>query len=96
MQFVLNSSLLLNHATQLATAYLPLTTHMWGASEPARAATSPALHAAVQRGEVYETASLLALQIHFATASYRSVRARVERSAADAVTLSLRHSGGAV
>lgn len=83
VQSLLNSSLLLNHATQLATAYLPLSTHGWAASEAAQAATAstPGLHAALARGEMFESASLLALQIHFATASYRSVTVRTASGA---------------
>jgi hypothetical protein len=71
LQSILNSGLLLSAASQLATAYLPLTTDYFGNTAPMSKLALPDAYAAIQRGEVYESATLLAWVMHLATAEYR-------------------------
>lgn len=74
LQSVLNSALLMNAASQLATAYLPITSHYW-ATNPIAQKALPETCAAMQRGEVFETATFMAWIMHLATADYRYERA---------------------
>ena len=72
VQSAINSSLLLNTATQMASAYLPLTTHFWNTSAAAASIVPAPLQKALARGEIYESATLLALQLHLCSTSYRA------------------------